>query len=84
MKTIQFFENKNIISARLKLAREQAKLTQEQLAKELDVGGSTINSWEVKRTEPGIDMLLTLAEFFDISADELIKDEIANGEKWFK
>lgn len=51
MKTISFFENKNIISARLRIARERAKLTQELLAKRLQLLGVGIDQQAISKIE---------------------------------
>lgn len=56
----------------LKKERENANLSQMQLSKLIKVSQQTIGSWETGRTEPNHDMLITLAEFFNVSIDYLL------------
>lgn len=56
----------------LKKERENANLSQMQLSKLIKVSQQTIGSWETGRTEPNHDMLITLAQFFNISIDYLL------------
>lgn len=47
-------------------------LAQKQVADALNVSESGYAHWEQGRTEPNIEMLINLANFFDISLDELV------------
>lgn len=62
-------------SSNLKLFREKAGLTQDDLAKKLYITRQSISKWENGTAEPSIEVLLKLAEIFDISVDELLKSE---------
>ena len=55
--------------------RNQAKLTQKELAKKLDISINNIGHWEKARTEPGINTLIKLADLFDVTLDELVGRE---------
>lgn len=46
-------------------------LTQTELGNKLKVGGGTISSWEMNRTEPNVNYLIKLAKIFNITLDEL-------------
>lgn len=52
--------------------RQQANLTQKQLAEKLNVSKNNIGHWEKGRSEPNIDTLIALAKMFSITIDELI------------
>jgi len=62
----------------ISILRKGKGLKQEELAEKLGVSAKTISSWENNRTYPDIMMLPILAEFFDISVDELIRGEKKN------
>ena len=53
-------------------ARKQAGYTQRQVAEILKISKSTIASYEVGRTQPDIETLGRLADFYCVSVDWLI------------
>jgi len=57
---------------RFKALREENKLTQEELAKILGVGRSTIAGYETKSKQPHYDLLTKIASYFDVSTDYLL------------
>lgn len=57
---------------RLKLLREEKKLTQKELAKLLNVRNTTVSAWEKDIAEPPYDTLKFICKYFDISADYLL------------
>lgn len=59
---------------RLKELRKNKGLTQEELASKLYVSRTTISKWESGNGYPSIDILKSLANFFEISIDELISN----------
>lgn len=59
----------------LKQVRVDKGLAQKQVADALNVSESGYAHWEQGRTEPNIEMLINLADFFDISLDELVGRE---------
>lgn len=62
--------------AKLKQARQNAKLSQEQLAEKLNVSRSAIAKWETDKGMPDIDNLKAISQLLDISIDYLLaKDE---------
>jgi transcriptional regulator with XRE-family HTH domain len=56
----------------LKLLRLEKKLSQEELAQELQVSRQIIGHWENNYSEPDIDTLYQIAEYFGVSVDYLI------------
>lgn len=56
--------------------RKLNRWSQEDLADKLNVSRQTISKWEVGKNIPELDKLLKLSELFNISVDELVKDEI--------
>ena len=62
------------VGAFLKDLRKEKEITQEQLAEELGVSGRTISRWETGKNMPDISLLVEIAEFFDVSIPEIIKN----------
>lgn len=52
--------------------RGARRLTQDELGTALGVSGKTVSKWENGAPEPGIQMLLKLAEFFGVTTDTLL------------
>ncbi len=59
----------------LKAIRKANNLTQKQVAEILCVVESCYANWEQGRTEPNIDSLRKLSVIFNVSLDDLIKEE---------
>ena len=57
---------------RLSELRNQKGLTQRQIAPIFGVSQSTLNNWEHGHTQPSIEQLIKLANYFDVSVDYLI------------
>lgn len=60
---------------KIKLYRENRKMTQNEVANILGVSSATISKYESGALEPNIESLKRLAELFEISIDELLNDE---------
>ena len=56
-------------------ARKDRGLTQKQVAEALGVSDRTYSKWETGETEPGIELLCRLAEFYGLSPADLFKEE---------
>ena len=52
--------------------RKQKNITQEELAAELGVTAAAVSKWENGNTLPDILMLCALADFFQVTTDELL------------
>ena len=57
--------------ARVRAARQEVGLTQERLARELDVTLRTIQRWEDGTSEPRGTQLMALAQCLSVSASDL-------------
>ena len=55
-----------------KAQREFAGLSQSELSKRTGLSQQMISHWESNKSEPGIEKLVILADFYGISLDELI------------
>lgn len=63
-------------ASRLKKAREETGLTQREVTRETKIPQSTLANYETGRTEPDIENLGILAEFYNISIDWLVGIQI--------
>ena len=70
----------------LKKLRQRKNISQDDLAKELNVKQYVISSWEIGRSEPNIEQIKFLSSCFNIPTDYLLgKDAIlVNDEKEFE
>jgi len=63
------------LSEKIKKLRAKNKLTQEQLAKNLQVSRSTISSWETGRSYPDLEMIIDICNCFNVSLDFLLRED---------
>ena len=63
------------VGNKIKEYRELNKMTQKDIAEILGVEPATISKYEAGTIEPNIESLKRLAETFNVTVDELIKDE---------
>lgn len=61
-----------IFAQRLKSLRKEIGLSQEALAKKLNIDKSTIAKYETEKISPSIEMLIIFAKFFKVSTDYLL------------
>lgn len=60
------------IGSRIKELRKERGWTQEILAQKLDVKQNTISHYESNESRPGFEVLIAIADIFDVSADYLL------------
>ena len=63
------------IAEKLKEARKQAGLSQEQLAEKLSVSRSAVAKWESGKGIPDVENLKGISKLLNISIDYLLDDE---------
>ena len=59
------------LSDNLRAARIAAGISQEEIARRLDVKQATVSAWEVGRNQPDIESLSKMASIFDTTIDAL-------------
>lgn len=62
----------------LKHLRKDKGLTQEQMAERFYVSSRTVSRWETGSNMPDVDMLVELADFYDVDIREIIDGERKN------
>lgn len=68
-----------VFSKRIKDLREAKRLSMDQLAKELNITKSRVNMWENNGTIPRGDLLIQLAQYFNVSTDYLLGNDDMSG-----
>lgn len=63
---------KEILPIKLKQARKEAGIKQEEVADIIKISRATISKYENGQLEPNIETLGTLADFYEVSTDWLI------------
>lgn len=63
------------IGQKLKSARQNVNLTQEEVADRIFVSRQTISNWENGKTLPDIVSVIKLSDLYGISLDELLKGD---------
>ena len=61
-----------LFKERIKELRLERKLSQADLAKELNVSQRSISSWETGFRQPDFETLERIAKFFEVTADYLL------------
>ena len=67
--------NQQKIGEFLKHLRNDKGLTQEQLAEHFYVSSRNVSRWETGRNMPDVEMLIELADFYDVEIHEIIEGE---------
>lgn len=60
------------IMIRLLELRTEKKLSQRDVAKLFNISQGTYNNWENGKTQPSIEQLVSIADYFDVSLDYLL------------
>ena len=69
------------ISERLKEARQNTGMTQDQVAEKIMVSRVTISNWENGKSLPDVVSLISLSDLYSISLDDLLKGDSKMTEK---
>ncbi len=64
------------LSEKLLELRKDNKMSQEKLAETLNVSRQAISKWESEQNYPDIENLIRLSQIFNVTIDELVKDEM--------
>ena len=68
--------NTNLISKYLQLLRKNHNLTQDDLAKRLNVSRQAVSKWETGSTIPELEILLKLSKLYGLTINEIIEPDI--------
>jgi transcriptional regulator with XRE-family HTH domain len=67
---------KMTVSSNIAVLRNRLGITQSALAADLEIARTRVATWEEHRAEPNIEMLCRLANYFEVSVDDLIKKHL--------
>ena len=65
----------NLFVERLKELRKTERISQQKLARILNVSPNCISSWERGKGEPNLDIIIAIAKYFDVTCGYLIGAE---------
>lgn len=68
------------LGEKLKKSRLNKELSQENVARQLNISRQAISKWENGYNYPDIDNLILLSKIYDISTDDLLKSRELNSE----
>lgn len=63
------------IGSFIKELRKEQNLTQEELAEKFNVARRTVSRWETGRNMPDLDILIEMADFYDVDLREILDGE---------
>ena len=64
------------LAQNLKYLRERKGISQNDIAKVLEIGQPTVGNWEAGRREPDLKTIIHLAEYFGVTLDELVLSDL--------
>jgi len=67
-----------MINKNIKYLRTKKKCSQQYLADAMGIPRTTLGDYERGKTEPNLEMLVKLADFFDVKVDDLIRSNISH------
>jgi transcriptional regulator with XRE-family HTH domain len=67
----------HFLGKNLRHLRKQTSKTQSEIASLIQKGQTTIGNWENGISEPNLNELLIISNFFDISVDKLLKADLS-------
>lgn len=62
----------SVFAEQLKTLRKINGITQKELAEKLKIKQNSYSDWENGKSEPNIEMLVRIADYFDVSLDYLM------------
>lgn len=74
--TIYFMLYKNYLSKNLVYLREAANLTQSDIQDRMGITRNTWSNWENEKSEPGLENLFKIAQFFKIDVGKLLAEDL--------
>lgn len=64
------------LGTKIQELRKKQSLSQEAFAEIMDVTRQSVSKWELDQSRPEIEKLVQIADFFHVSLDELLKDQV--------
>lgn len=64
-----------LLNEKITIIRKMNNLTQEEFAEELGVSRQAISKWETGSSVPDVQMLLRVADYYNLTLDQLVRDD---------
>jgi transcriptional regulator with XRE-family HTH domain len=64
-----------LLNEKISVIRKMNNMSQEAFAEELGVSRQAVSKWETGSSVPDVQLLLRIADFYNITLDQLIRDE---------
>lgn len=61
----------------IKLLRKRRKRTQDEVAEQMKMKRSTLSGYENRVAQPGVEVLLLFADFYQLAVDTLLKVDLS-------
>ena len=55
--------------------RKKRNISQKDLASDLNISSGLVGMWETNKRIPSLDLFVMIADYFNVSADELLKND---------
>ncbi len=68
----------HFLGKNLRYLRKQSSKTQSEIAALINKGQTTVGNWENGISEPNLDELIVISNYFDISLDILLKNDLSS------
>ncbi|POY37951.1 hypothetical protein C3K47_05355 [Solitalea longa] len=65
------------VGSNIKWLRKRAQKSQAELAEQLNISRAVINSYEHNIAKPPLELLLVMADYFELSTDTLLRTNLA-------
>lgn len=65
-----------MLGKNIRYLRKKHRISQQELADQLDTARTTLGDYERGNTEPSVETLIRLAEIFEVSIDDLLKTDL--------
>jgi transcriptional regulator with XRE-family HTH domain len=69
-----------VFNINLKYLRQKHKLSQQVLAGEMNIPRTTLGDYERGKTEPNLEMLVKMSEYFEVKLDDLLRKNLSHGD----
>ena len=74
----------HFLGKNLRHLRKQTSKTQSEIASLIQKGQTTVGNWENGISEPNLNELLIISNYFDIPVDKLLKTDLSEDQATFK
>lgn len=75
LELVEHKEEKMDFGTKIAYYRKERGMTQEELASQFDISNQAVSKWETGQSYPDVELLPKIADFFEISLDELFGRE---------